>query len=96
MNFAVVGLESVDDRRAEEQFGKLAKQGVSVLYRGYAPIMWLVSYQGTAGQLANLIWPNGTPEDDYAISAGIVIRIPHGRNVNGFAANDMWDLFKDG
>ena len=63
-----------------------------VIYDGYAPIAWIVSYNGTPRQLTDLIWPDDVDEEDYAIEYGVVVRINH-KTINGFTATEFWEFF---
>lgn len=92
MIYSVVALRKTDNESAKRLVERLTKQGVRILFNGYAPRMWLVSYQGTASQLANLIWPDGVPENKFLLPEGIVTRISRGRDVNGYASEELWDL----
>ena len=93
---SVAALRKTSNENARRLAERLAKRDVRILFDGYAPRIWLVSFKGTASQLANLIWPVGTPEQNSLVSEGMVIRIPHGKYVNGYASKEMWDLFDGG
>lgn len=93
MIYSVVALRKTDNENAKLLADRLAKEGVEILYNGYAPRMWLVSYRGTASQLADVIWPDGMPANRFPLPEGIVTRIPHSKDVNGYASEEMWDLF---
>ena len=95
MRYAVVALASADEEKVAAHLTKMVGHGLRVVYGGYAPRMWIVSYQGTPRQLTDLIWPDDTPSDERAIRVGVVIRIPDGANINGLAAREMWDLLKE-
>lgn len=67
------------------------RRGVDV-YDDYAPHAWFVSFDGTARELTDLVWPDEMPDDQYEISSGIVIPIP--KTFNGYASFDLWDWLK--
>ena len=95
MRFAVVALKNAEKDKVEAKFKKWATAGLRVLHRSYAPLMWIVSYSGTATDLTDRLWPDGVPEDQYVIPRGVVIRIPKGTDINGWATSTLWEVFDD-
>ena len=95
MRYAVVALAPAEEKRVADCFSTLGSYGLRVVYAGYAPRMWIVSYQGTPRQLTDLLWPDDKPRDERAMRIGVVIRIPNGASINGFAARELWDLFEE-
>ena len=93
MLYAIVPLAPVDRIQVASYFGTLVGNGLRVMYDGYAPHMWIVSYNGTPRQLTDLVWPDDTPKNDRLIPAGVVFRTVRG-NYNGFAAGEMWELLR--
>ena len=92
MNYILVALEDVDEERMQGVFGALSSRGLRVVYDDDAPRAWVVSYDGTPKQLADLLWPDDVDKEQYVIGAGLVIRAPRA-NINGYVFSDFWDLF---
>ena len=95
MRYAVVALAPAEQQQMADYFSTLVGHGLQIVYAGYAPRMWIVSYQGTPRQLTDLLWPDDTPRDEHALHVGVVIRIPDSASINGLAARELWDLFHD-
>ena len=73
---------------------RISDPGLAMVYSGYAPRVWVVSYKGTVEQLADLLWPDDTPPEEYEIPAGLVIRLK-ARTISGYASRSLWDVLGD-
>jgi hypothetical protein len=91
MMYILVCLGEVDEERARAFLDAQHTRGLQVVYQDYAPRAWVVSYKGTSRQLADLIWPDGVDEEEYAISDGFVVRARE-PDVNGYANLELWNL----
>ena len=54
----------------------------------YAPTAWFVTFDGTADELTDLIWPDDFDEAEHPMPEGIVIRVSAH---NGFASKRLWE-----
>ena len=92
MEYAIVSLSREKEAELPERVVNDPK--LHMLFDGYAPHVWIVSYKGTVQQLTDLLWPNGTSEKEYELPTGLVIKFK-GRNINGYAARDLWEMLED-
>ena len=93
--YVVVALVKADEERVSTFLGAQSGRGLRVLYDGYAPRAWIVSYNGSAKQLADVLWPDEFDEDEFALKSGLVIQASDA-TINGWAVQELWELFSDG
>ena len=56
----------------------------------YAPYAWFVAFDGTAGELADLIWPD---DEETSSPAGLGVVAPID-NYSGYASQELWEWLK--
>lgn len=83
MLYAVVALGGDDPRLPDEVKSRLRN-----INDQYAPTAWFVTFDGTADELTDLIWPDDFDEAAHPMPEGIVIRIAA---YNGFASQRFWE-----
>ena len=71
-------------------FRKTLDRNCTKVYGFYEPCAWFVEFDGTARQLTDILWPDETPEDEYDIPVGIVIRLLK-NTYNGWTSPDFWE-----
>ena len=93
--YVVFALVEADEEHVSTFLGAQSGRGLRVLYDGYAPRAWVVSYSGSARQLADLLWPDQFNDDEFVLKSGLVIQASD-TTINGWAVQELWDLFSDG
>ena len=58
------------------------------IYDFYDPYAWFVTFDGTASELSDLVWPDDMDESEYEIQHGMIFPI---RAYHGFAAEALWE-----
>ena len=86
MLYAVVAFGGDEPRLPDEVKSRLRN-----INDQYAPAAWFVTFDGTADELTDLIWPDGFDEDAHPMPEGIVIRISA---YNGFASERFWEWLR--
>lgn len=86
MLYAVVAFGGDEPRLPDEVKSRLRN-----INDQYAPAAWFVTFDGTADELTDLIWPEGFDEDAHPMPEGIVIRISA---YNGFASERFWEWLR--
>ena len=92
MPYLLVALSDVEPERVAVLLDGLSRRGVQIVYDGFAPTAWVVSYNGTPRQLTDLLWPDDVKEEGYAIKSGVVVRVSPA-TINGYTAKEFWRLF---
>ena len=80
MIYAIVSLEKGSKL---PEIGKKAD-----VFDKYAPFAWFVSFNGTANELTDLLWPDGK-EDASPVKDGAILPIRGA--VGGYASEELWD-----
>ena len=86
MLHAVVALGGDDPRLPDEVKSRLGR-----INDQYAPAAWFVTFDGTADELADPIWPDDFDEAAHPMPEGIVIRMAA---CNGFASQRFWEWLR--
>lgn len=89
--FAIISLAKPTE---ESRVAEILSAHNIQIYDRYAPRAWFVRYEGTSGELTDIIWPDEDSPEEYAMPSGIVIRIPTD-GFNGFASTDLWEWLGD-
>ena len=92
--YVVVALVEADEERVSTFLDAQSGRGLRVLHDGYAPRAWVVSYNGSAKRLADLLWPDEFNDDEFALKSGLVIQASDS-TINGWAVDDLWGVFTD-
>ncbi|MCY3986450.1 MAG: hypothetical protein OXF23_05350 [Candidatus Dadabacteria bacterium] len=94
--YIIVAPKDVDNDRVSEFLDAQSLKGnLKVIFNGYAPRLWFISYNGSTQQLADVLWPDGFEENEFAIKEGFVVQIV-GKTINGWADEELWELLADG
>ena len=92
-HYILVALADVQKDEMALFLSRLHGHGLTVVYDGDAPRLWLVSYSGTPRQLADLLWPDDRDPEEYELPTGLVVEARPG-SMNGYTANAFWRLLR--
>ena len=90
MRYIFVPTQECDQGDVER---RLVEAGATVIDRRYAPRVWVVDHAATPYEFALRIWDGSTKEGYEPWGLAILVQVSN-PIINGFAASDFWELFK--